>query len=182
MRKFIHAIALLLTLSLSAPVLAGPFEDGLTAYNKSDYTTARRLWRPLADQGNARAQLYLGLIYDKGQGVAQDYAQAVKWYRMAADQGDANAPDIDEIGHYLSQHGLALGFGVDLGLGAGIHRRDVRPMGQDAPFLERKIKQCGLHPRGELHEHAIDLVVYFTVRKVIGDAAGTFADRARKFH
>ena len=91
MRKFIHAIALLLTLSLSAPVLAGPFEDGLTAYNKSDYTTARRLWRPLADQGNARAQLYLGLIYDKGQGVAQDYAQAVKWYRLAADQGDASA-------------------------------------------------------------------------------------------
>ena len=56
MRKFIHAITLLLTRSLSAPVLAGPFEVGLTAYNKSDYTTALRLWRPLADQGNASAQ------------------------------------------------------------------------------------------------------------------------------
>ena len=91
MRKFIHAIALLLTLSLSAPVLAGPFEDGLTAYNKSDYKTALRLWRPLADQGIADAQYNLGLMYDIGRGVPQDYAQAVKWYRLAADQGNASA-------------------------------------------------------------------------------------------
>ena len=91
MRKFIHAIALLLTLSLSAPVLAGPFGDGLTAYEKADYTTALRLWRPLAEQGNARAQFNLGLMYANGRGVPQDYAQAVKWYRLAADQGIADA-------------------------------------------------------------------------------------------
>ena len=29
--------------------------------------------------------------YDKGRGVPQDYAQAVKWYRLAADQGHAEA-------------------------------------------------------------------------------------------
>ena len=91
MRKFVHAIALLLTLSLSAPVLAGPFEDGVTAYNKSDYKTALRLWRPLADKGDARAQYNLGVMYHDGQGVARDYAQAVKLYRLAADQGDARA-------------------------------------------------------------------------------------------
>jgi TPR repeat protein len=30
-------------------------------------------------------------MYDKGQGVVQDYAEAVKWYRLAAQQGDASA-------------------------------------------------------------------------------------------
>ena len=44
-----------------------------------------------ASQGNADAQFNLGVMYDFGQGVPQDYAQAVKWYRLAADQGDAKA-------------------------------------------------------------------------------------------
>ena len=30
-------------------------------------------------------------MYAKGQGVPQDYSEAVKWYRLAADQGDATA-------------------------------------------------------------------------------------------
>jgi hypothetical protein len=47
--------------------------------------------RPLAEQGNALAQLGLGVMYAKGQGVPQDYSQAVVWYRKAAEQGDADA-------------------------------------------------------------------------------------------
>jgi TPR repeat protein len=45
----------------------------------------------LAEQGNAVAQVYLGLKYDLGEGVAQDLALAAKYYRMAADQGLADA-------------------------------------------------------------------------------------------
>jgi hypothetical protein len=30
-------------------------------------------------------------MYDEGQGVAQDYKEAVKWYRLSAEQGDALA-------------------------------------------------------------------------------------------
>jgi TPR repeat protein len=70
-----------------APVAAGPFEDGLVAADNGDYATAIRLWRPLAEQGNAAAQFNLGLIYYKGQGVPQDYAAAAVWLRKAADQG-----------------------------------------------------------------------------------------------
>ena len=91
MRNFVRAIVLLLALGLSEPVLAGPLEDARAAYRKQDYTTALRLFRPLADQGDARAQIHLGVMYDNGQGVPQDYVQAVKWYRLAADQGDAGA-------------------------------------------------------------------------------------------
>ena len=37
------------------------------------------------------AQYNLGLMYDKGEGVGKNDAEAVKWYRRAADQGDATA-------------------------------------------------------------------------------------------
>ena len=41
--------------------------------------------------GNALAQYNLGVMYDNGQGVTQDYKEAVKWYRLSADQGNADA-------------------------------------------------------------------------------------------
>ena len=44
-----------------------------------------------ADQGNADTQYNLGLMYNNGIGVTQDYAEAMKWYRKAADQGNAKA-------------------------------------------------------------------------------------------
>ena len=44
-----------------------------------------------AEQGLAEAQIVLGAMYSHGRGVAQDYKQAVAWYRKAAEQGDANA-------------------------------------------------------------------------------------------
>ena len=46
-----------------------------------------------AEQGPALAQFALGVCYENGHGVTQDYAQAVEWYRKAADQGNAFAQD-----------------------------------------------------------------------------------------
>jgi TPR repeat protein len=48
-------------------------------------------YRKAAEQGYARAQCNLGVAYDNGRGVAQDYVQAVVWYRKAAEQGRAKA-------------------------------------------------------------------------------------------
>jgi hypothetical protein len=70
---------------LAGAALAGPLDDAQAAYNRGDYATALQLIRPLADQGDARAQSILGLMYESGRGVPQDYAEAVKWYRKAAD-------------------------------------------------------------------------------------------------
>ncbi len=47
--------------------------------------------RAQASQGDARAQHLLGLAYQKGQGVAQDFAQAAALYRKAAAQSHAGA-------------------------------------------------------------------------------------------
>ena len=44
-----------------------------------------------AEQGDADAQSNLGVMYANGQGVPQDAAEAVRWYRLAADQGYALA-------------------------------------------------------------------------------------------
>ena len=51
-------------------------------------------WRKYAAQGNASAQFNLGVIYDQGRGVPQDYAEAIKWYRLAAAQGYAGVQSI----------------------------------------------------------------------------------------
>ena len=91
-----HAIiAVLLLAGLAGTAVAEPYEDAVSAYKRGDYATALREFRELAAQGHGYAQTYaqnyLGLMYAKGDGVPQDYAAAVKWYRMAAEQGDADA-------------------------------------------------------------------------------------------
>jgi uncharacterized protein len=70
---------------------AGPLEDGVAAYQRGDHVAAMQILRPLAEQGDAAAQANLGLMYDTGRGVPQDYAEALVWYRKAADQGYAVA-------------------------------------------------------------------------------------------
>ncbi len=54
----------------------------MAAYQRGDYATTIRELRPLAEQGVAEAQFLLGVMYDKGQGVPQDYAEAVSWQRQ----------------------------------------------------------------------------------------------------
>jgi len=73
MKKFLMFV--LLILCFSGPVFCGEFEDTLKK----------------AEQGNAFAQYNLGWMYANGQGVTQDYKQAVGWYTKAAEQGDVSA-------------------------------------------------------------------------------------------
>ena len=72
-------------------VCAQDFQKGVEAYNSGDYATALKQWKVLAEQGNAEAQFNLGVMYGKGEGVAQYYKDAVKWFHKAAEQGYAEA-------------------------------------------------------------------------------------------
>ena len=47
--------------------------------------------KPLAENGHAEAQYYLGVMYDHGFDVTENDAKAVKWYREAAEQGHIGA-------------------------------------------------------------------------------------------
>jgi uncharacterized protein len=92
MRKFFWAVLIAFMLSADCCItLAGPLDDGIAAYERGDYATALRLFRPLAQQGDGNAQYILGFSYDRGRGVTQDSREAVKWFRLAAEQGVADA-------------------------------------------------------------------------------------------
>ena len=67
------------------------FQIGKKAFEKGDWKTAFEQWKVLAEQGDARAQFHLGVMYGDGTGVNQDHQEAVKWYSFAAEQGDAKA-------------------------------------------------------------------------------------------
>ncbi len=86
----IAALCVGFTLGLTAPAWAG-LDEGTAAAKRGDYATAISKFRPLAEQGDAKAQWALGVMYERGLGVPQDYAEAVKWYRKAAEQGNAAA-------------------------------------------------------------------------------------------
>lgn len=80
---------LLLLFSLGTD--AGPLDEGLRAFQSKNYAQALSLWRPLAEQGDARAQYNLGLLYANGWGVERSARAALDWYRKAARQGQADA-------------------------------------------------------------------------------------------
>jgi uncharacterized protein len=84
-------VACVMTLALDGTVFADPFEDGIVALERRDYTTALQLLRPLAENGNPDAQINLANMYFDGNGVPQDYKESVKWYLFAADQGSVDA-------------------------------------------------------------------------------------------
>ena len=80
-----------LALSLAAgPAFAG-FDEGVDAYNRGDFVAAMEHFKPLAVQGDPRAQFNVGLMYEDGRGVLQSYKDALQWYRVAAQQGNPRA-------------------------------------------------------------------------------------------
>ena len=70
---------------------SGGFQKGDDAYKAGDYATALAVFTPLAKAGNDLAQYSLSAMYFYGRGVPQDYAEAVKWARLAAETGNADA-------------------------------------------------------------------------------------------
>ena len=62
---------------------------GLDAVMEGDFVTALKEFKPLAEQGDVRAQFNLGVMYYNGDGVPQDYKTAMKWYTLSAEQGNA---------------------------------------------------------------------------------------------
>jgi hypothetical protein len=75
----------------SGSVYGGDFQDGKDAYDRKDYKIALKLWLPIAEQGDSKAQYNLGLMYANGWGVLQDSKEALNWYRLSAEQGNAFA-------------------------------------------------------------------------------------------
>ena len=56
-----------------------------------DFAEAVKWFRKAAEQGRAKAQYNLGLMYDKGEGVPKDLVQAHVWWNIAGANGHENA-------------------------------------------------------------------------------------------
>ena len=72
-------------LALLAPLYAGAdVNKGFAAAEARDYATAKKEWQKAAEQGDAVAQYIVGVMYDNGRVVLQNFTEVLKWYRLAA--------------------------------------------------------------------------------------------------
>lgn len=105
-------LLMLVALALPAPAAwAGSYEEGRAAYAAKDYAKAYRIWLPLAERGDVRAQHAVGDLYEDGYGVERDLRTAATWYARAAEQG-----------HAESMYRLSVGYAWGLG---GLERDDA---------------------------------------------------------
>ena len=80
-----HHYATRLRTTLTASLVLGAMAEAAVAGSLED------IYRVGAEKGNASAQFSLGFMYEKGQGVPQDYVQAYMWFDLAAAQGTKGA-------------------------------------------------------------------------------------------
>jgi TPR repeat protein len=91
-KSFGFAAAILffgLTANLS--IAHASWEEATAAFAKKEYAAALKLFRPLAEKGNALAQYQIALMHRMGLGISKDAKEARKWSRLAAKQGNADA-------------------------------------------------------------------------------------------
>lgn len=82
-------LAAILALALGLAFNAGAgMDEGVQFYITGEYDKALAEFKPLAEQGDAKAQYYMGFLYHHGYGMKRDGAEAAKWFRMGAEQGE----------------------------------------------------------------------------------------------
>ncbi|MEM7121928.1 MAG: tetratricopeptide repeat protein [Pseudomonadota bacterium] len=129
--RWIAAFALILALMPVGHAAADEalLAEGEAAFNRGDNETALSIFRPLAEEGNATAQGWLGTMYLWSFGVKENFGQALKWSRLGAEQ--------DEV-YSLYQMGLMYKYGF------GVKPDDT----QAQPYFDRllaKAQQDDLH-------------------------------------
>ena len=90
--RYWTAFAFIFLIATAIPGFArADYARGLRAAENGNYAMALHEFREAAEQGDAKAQFKLGVMYKRGYGVVQDNSAAVKWFRVAAEQGDVKA-------------------------------------------------------------------------------------------
>jgi uncharacterized protein len=103
-------VALMFVL-LGTQVTAQDYYKGLGAYESQDFEVALKELKPLAEQGNVKAQELVGLMYYLGKGnIPQDSVEAYKWFLLAAKQGNNFAQLNLGIMHFWGQDGISKDF------------------------------------------------------------------------
>ena len=58
-------------------------KEAVAAQKRGDFETARKEYQALAEKGDDKAMIDLGVMYHTGEGVKQDYSKAMDWYLKA---------------------------------------------------------------------------------------------------
>ena len=163
---FFILILLVIACATNAAAGSAANADLNAAYMAGDYALVGRLLRSLAEQGDAKAQLELGSMYAKGQGVPVDTQEAMKWYHKAAEQG-----------HVLAQYNLA-----DIYLnGRGVPRNTQEGMkwirkaaGQGFPLAQLSLGWLYLNG-SEIPKDLVRAYVWFNIAAAPGNGDTTKA-------
>src|SRR5437867_2255374 len=87
----------------------------LNAHAQSDAGELLETLQAMAQQGDDNAQNNLGSMYAQGEGVSQDFSQAVLWFRKAADQGNS-AAQVNLGFRYFRGEGVTQDYGQAINL------------------------------------------------------------------
>ena len=77
--------------AVPSPAGAQSVKAGIDAWQRADYDSAVKIWRPLAEAGDADAAFNLGQAYRLGRGVPISLAAARTWLERAARKGHLDA-------------------------------------------------------------------------------------------
>ena len=94
--------------------LEADYMEGLRLFYLKKYDEATALLTRTAEAGEAKAQHFLAMMYENGNGVVRDFAQAAYWYGRTAKSGDREA----QLTYAMI---LALGKGIEPDLAAACH-------------------------------------------------------------
>lgn len=75
----------------SGIVQSSELDDGFQAFKTGNYEQALRLWLPLAEKENDKAQYNIGILYMKGLGVEKNEKTAFIWFKRASSNGNTDA-------------------------------------------------------------------------------------------
>ena len=142
----VPALVFLVAMTLPAGARA---DSGYDAFERGDYATAYRKWKPYAEGGDPVAQYNLGMLYRDGRGVTQDYAIAARWYGLAAEQGDASAQF--DLADLYAEGNLGE---ADAAVPADLYRRAAL---QGLAEAQRKLGVLYIRGQGVARDHDIAL-------------------------
>jgi TPR repeat protein len=87
MKKYLCFLGFAFGFFLFVSSASADLARGVEAYKSGEFESALAELRPLAEEGNRRAQYFLAEMYLNGNGVPQEFAQAKLWYEKAAKTG-----------------------------------------------------------------------------------------------
>ena len=167
--KIGNILAVASALALLARPAWAEYQAGLDAHLRGDFEAAFAEWSETAEEGDARAQYGLGIMYRNGDGVEEDAVKAAEWLGKSAGQGFA---------------GAQFNLGVMYQKGAGVERDDSKAaVLYEAAAIQGMVQaqynlgvlyQLGMGVEGDL----VEAYVWFTMAGLQGNMAGaTASDR-----